>query len=184
MWSRLLLLAAPVAFAAACGGASGESISSGLPEDQAACFDAAMIEQLGPDALSGELTSERLAAMFEATSACRLRGASRITVTERIGFGELEEQDLNNAIEAMSIDEVADQADRVGKNGGYLTEEESDLRREALDDLILGSQFTLDEAQCIVDYMFEALGKRGLNFATTVDAEVVAADTDARTACT
>ncbi len=186
MWSRLALFAAPVALVAACSGAPADSISSGLPEEQAACFDAAMIEALGPDALAvdAELTPARLEAMFEATTACRLRGAGSISVTERVGFGELQEQDLNNDIEAMSVDDVADQADRVGKNGGYLTEEESDLRHAALDDLILGSQFTLEEAQCIVDFMFDALGKRGLDFATTVDAEVVATDTDARAACT
>ncbi|MGI9601037.1 MAG: hypothetical protein ACR2QE_04075 [Acidimicrobiales bacterium] len=176
---------------AGCGGDSGrdEAIAelqgAGWSVEEATCYVDATIEAIGPDALSSsaDLSPEHLDTLYQVSSGCRLTADEPLQLDESIGFGELTERDLNDALTEMTDEELIAWAALYGFDAGPLAADVAELRDQALDDLTITRGFELTEAQCIIDFLFRRFGKAGLDLGAVPTAEVAGAEADAIDTC-
>ncbi|MDH3706969.1 MAG: hypothetical protein OES57_12940 [Acidimicrobiia bacterium] len=176
---------------AACGGDGGreqaiaELVAAGWSDGEATCYVDATIDLAGAEALDpgAELSSEHLDTLYEVASRCRLTADEPLELGQSIGFGELTERDLNDALSEMTDDELIEWASLYGFDAGPLAADIAELRDRALDDLTITRGFELVEAQCIIDFLYRRLGKVGLDLGAAPTAEVAATEGEAIAAC-
>lgn len=188
---RALVLLAALLVIPACGGESTRDValaelrSAGWDESEAVCYVDGVIEELGADALSAEaeMSPEMLDGLYRVSTGCRLNDDDPLRIDGPIGFGELTERDLNNDVDAMTEEEIVAWAEQYGLDAGPLAADVASLRRDALDALTVTRGHSLAEARCIVDWLYEELGKQGLDLLSAPTPEVAAAETAAIEEC-
>ncbi len=168
------------------GRSLAELVDAGWSVTEATCFVDAALESVGPTAFDAEaeLSPEQLDAIYAVSKSCRVGGDEDLALNDPIGYGEITEQDLNDAPSELSEAELLEWADKWDLDAGPAGADPATLRREAIEDLTVSRGFTVGEAECIADSMMNAVGPRGLDFKSVPAADVVDAERAAIAACT